>query len=109
FHGPQWRYETQVRVFYSRGKHAYAFIQKQPRPMDVWWLTMFATVWQDGAILLTGNAVDERPGDGEFVIQGAESTNLAAVEALHLGQHARLEAAGKRPQSDSGLEALLKA
>jgi hypothetical protein len=109
FHGPQWRYETQVRVFYSRGKHAYAFIQKQPRPMDVWWLTMFATVWQDGALLLTSNAVDERPGDGEFAIQGVESTNLATVEALHLGQHAKLQAAGNRPQIDGGLEALLQA
>jgi hypothetical protein len=109
FHGPQWRYETQVRVFYSRVKHAYVFMQKQPRPMDVWWLTMFATVWQDGAILLTSNAVDERAGDGEFVIQGVESMNLTAVESLHQGQHARLEAAGKRPDSNGGLGTLLQA
>jgi hypothetical protein len=109
FHGPQWRYETHVRVFHSRAKHAYAFMQKQPRPMDVWWLTMFATVWQDGAILLTSNAVDEQPGDGEFVIQGVESMDLAAVEVLHLAQHAKLHAAGKRPDSDGGLINLLHA
>src|SRR5262245_58614484 len=29
FHGSQWRYETRVRVFYSRAKRAYAFVQKQ--------------------------------------------------------------------------------
>ena len=50
FHGPHWRYDTQVRVFYSRTKRVFAFVQKQPRPMDVWWLTMFATCWQDGGI-----------------------------------------------------------
>src|SRR5262249_14951483 len=80
FHGPQWRYEVAVRAFYSRSKSSYAFVQKQPRPINVWWLTMFATCWQDGGILLTSNAVDEPPDDGDYVVQGMESTDLAAVE-----------------------------
>jgi hypothetical protein len=109
FHGPQWRYEALVRTFYSRSKQAYAFVQKQPRPMDVWWLTMFATCWQDDGILLTSNAVDEPPGEGDYIVQGMESMDLAAVEELHLGQRAKLQSAGKRPETDGRLETLLKA
>jgi hypothetical protein len=109
FHGPSWQYETRVRTFHSKVKQTFAFVQKQPRPMDVWWLTMFATCWQDSDLLLTSNAVDEAPAEGEYVVQGMESTNLAAVEELHLGQMARLEAAGKRPDRDGGLATLLKA
>jgi hypothetical protein len=109
FHGPAWRYETRVRAFYSRAKLTFAFVQRQPRPMDVWWLTMFATCWQDGDLVLTSNAVDEAPIAGEYVVQGMESTNLAAVEELHLGQKARMEGAGKRPDRDGSLATLLKA
>jgi hypothetical protein len=108
FHGPQWRYDTQVRVFYSRSKRVFAFVQKQPRPMDVWWLTMFATCWQDGGILLTNNATDEPPGEGEYIVQGMETFDLAAAEELHLGEQTRLEGTGKRADTDGSLEALLK-
>jgi hypothetical protein len=77
--------------------------------MDVWWLTMFATVWQDGGMLLTSNATDEAPGDGEFVVQGMESMDLAAVAELHGGQQARMEAAGKKPDRDGTMDTLLRA
>jgi hypothetical protein len=109
FHGPEWRFETQVRAFHARGKQTFAFVQRQPRPMAVWWLTSFATVWQDGGLLLTSNGVDEAPGEGDYVVQGLESTDLAAVEGLHLAHKARLEAAGKRPDQDGSLATLLKA
>ena len=110
FHGPLWRYETRVRAFYAKAKQTYAFVQKLPRPLDVWWLTMFATSWQDGGLLVTSNGSDEAPGDdGEFVVQGMESMDLAAVEELHLGQKARLEATGQRPERDGRFETLLKA
>jgi hypothetical protein len=109
FHGPLWRYETRVRAFYAKAKQAYAFVQKQPRPLDVWWLTIFATCWQDGGLLVTSNANDEAPGDGEFVVQGMESMDLAAVEELHLGHKVRLEAAGRRPERDGRFDTLLKA
>jgi hypothetical protein len=109
FHGPQWRYEVSVRAFYSRSKETYALVQRQPRPIHVWWLTMFATCWQDGGILLTSNAVDEPPDEGDYVVQGMESTDLAAVEELHLGQFTKLRSAGKRPEADGRLETLLKA
>jgi hypothetical protein len=109
FHGPDWRYETRVRAFFSRTKQTFCFVQQQPRPMDVWWLTMFATCWQDGGLLLTGNAMDEAPGEGDYVVQGMESTDLAAVEALHMGLRDRLQAAGRRPDPDGSLETLLRA
>ncbi|HJZ92617.1 MAG TPA: hypothetical protein VKE40_17205 [Gemmataceae bacterium] len=109
FHGPHWRYETRVRTFYSRTRQTYAFVQKQPRPMDVWWLTMFATCWQDGGLLLTSNAVDEPPDGSDYVVQGMESLDLAVVEELHLGQKQRLQSAGKRPDPDGSLETILRA
>jgi hypothetical protein len=109
FHGPEWRFETRVRVFHSRAKQTFVFIQRQPRPMDVWWLTSFATCWRDGGLLLTSNAVDEAPGEGDYVVQGIESIDLAAVEELHLGQKARLEAGGRKPDRDGSLGTLLKA
>jgi hypothetical protein len=109
FHGSDWRYETKVRAFYSRAKQTYAFVQKLPRPLDVWWLTMFATVWRDGGLLLTGNGQDEAPGEGEYVVQGMESMDLTAVEALHAGQRDRLTAAGQKPETDGQFETLLAA
>jgi hypothetical protein len=109
FHGSQWRYETAVRVFYSRAKQAYVFVQRQPRPLDVWWLTMFATCWQDGGILLTSNAVDEPPGEGESVVQGMESHNLAMVEELHRDRDATLRSEGRRPYADGRIDTLLAA
>jgi hypothetical protein len=107
--GPNWRYETPVRVFYSRTEQTFIFIQKQPRPMDVWWLTIFATCWQDGGLLLTNNQVDEAPEDGHYVLQGMESTDLAAVAELHRGQRDRIQAAGKRPIADGHIDTMLKA
>jgi len=109
FHGADWRYETRVRAFHSRAKQTYVFVQKQPRPLDVWWLAMFATCWQDGGLLLTSNAVDEPPDGTDYVVQGMESLDLAAVEELHFGQHERLRATGKRPDPDGSLDTLLKA
>lgn len=109
FHGSDWRYETRVRAFRSRADQGYAFVQKQPRPMDVWWLTMFATCWQDGGILLTSNAVDEPPGTGDHVVQGMESDNLAAVHELHRAQVGRMRSGGRRPDPDGSLDTLLRA
>ncbi|MBO0698464.1 MAG: hypothetical protein J2P46_08725 [Zavarzinella sp.] len=109
FHGPEWRFETGVRAFYSRAKQTFAFVQRQPRPMDIWWLTSFATSWQDGGLLLTSNAVDEAPGEGDYIVQGIESTDLAAVQELHLGHKARLEAGGRKADRDGSLTTLLKA
>ena len=96
FHGQDWRYETKVRACYSRAKQTYAFVQKLPRPLDVWWLTMFATVWRDGGLLLTGNGGDETPDDGEYVVQGLESMDLAAVERVVRGTEVLLEGCGRR-------------
>lgn len=109
FHGPEWRYETRVRAFYSRANQTFAFVQKLPRPLDVWWLTMFATVWRDGGLLLTGNGGDEVPHEGEYVVQGMESMDLAAVEELHRNHRDRQVAAGQRADTDGRLETLLAA
>src|SRR5947208_5847759 len=108
FYGPDWRYVTQVRAFRSAASRTFAFIQKQPRPLDVWWLTMFATCWQDGGILLTNNGADQPPADGDYVVQGMESTDLAPVEELHWGAAAQLRAAGRRPDPDGSLDTLLR-
>jgi hypothetical protein len=108
-YGPAWRYETRMRVFRADGEQTFALVQKQPRPLGVWWLTTYATLWQDGGLLLTSNAVDQAPDDGEFVVQGMESTDLATVEELHLAQVRRARAAGRHPDQDGSLEALLRA
>jgi hypothetical protein len=109
FHGSEWRYETRVRAFYSRNKQTYVFVQKQPPPLDVWWLTMFATVWKDGGLLLTSNAMDEPPGDGDYVVQGIESDRLEIVEQLHLAHVQRLRQQGRQPETDGQLDTLLQA
>jgi len=109
YYGSDWRYETRVRAFRSSDRDTYAFIQQQPRPLDVWWLTMFATCWQDGSLLLTSNAADQPPGDGDYIVQGMESTDLAAVEELHRGEAVRLRAAGRRADPDGSLDTLLRA
>lgn len=109
YHGPDWRYETQVRVFYSRSVRSYAFIQRQPRPLDIWWLTMFATCWTDGSLLLTNNGADEPPGGTDFVVQGMETTDLSAVEELHRREQTKRIAAGMRPDVTGDLETLLAA
>lgn len=108
-YGKDWRYETQVRAFRSAERKTFAFIQKQPRPLDVWWLTMFATCWQDSGLLLTNNGADQPPDTGDYVVQGMESMDLAAVEELHHGEAARLRATGRRPDPDGSLDTLLRA
>lgn len=109
FYGSDWRYETRVRAFRSADRKTYAFVQRQPRPLDVWWLTMFATCWQDGGLLMTNNAVDQPPVEGEYVVQGMESTELRAVEELHQNEVSRRRAAGRRPDPDDSLDNLLRA
>jgi hypothetical protein len=106
-YGSVWRYETRMRIFRAGGR--FAFIQRQPPPLDVWWLTTFATLWQDGGLLVTSNAVDQPPGDGAYVVQGMESTDLAAVGELHLAQIGRMQAAGRRVDPDAPLDRLLRA
>jgi hypothetical protein len=108
-HGPVWRYEIHARVFRSRSKQAYAFIQKQPWPLDSWSLAMFATCWNDGSLLLTSNAAQESPDDGGYVVQGTETSDLAVAEQLHLATCERMKEAGKRPDPEGGLEPLLTA
>jgi hypothetical protein len=108
-YGRDWRYETQVRAFWSAGRKTFAFLQKQPRPLDVWWLTMFATCWADGGMLLTSNGADQPPDASDYVVQGMESMDLAAVEELHHGEAARLRATGRRPDPDGSLDTLLRA
>ena len=109
YYGSDWRYATHVRAFRSVSRGTFAFIQRQPRPLDVWWLTTFATGWQNGGLLLTSNATDQPPGDGEYIAQGMETTDLAAVEELHLGETARLRTAGRRADPDGSLDTLLHA
>lgn len=109
FHGSDWRHDFQFRVFWSRAKQTFAFLQKQPRPLDVWWLVSFATCWTDGGLLLTNNGSNEEPGEGDYIIQGIESDDLAAVESLHMSTRDRLVASGKRIERDGGLETLLTA
>lgn len=108
-HGPVWRYEIHARVFHSRAKQVYAFIQKQPWPLDSWSLAMFATCWNDGSLLLTSNAAQESPDDGGYVVQGTETSDLAVAEQLHLTSCERVKASGKRPDREGGLEPLLTA
>jgi hypothetical protein len=108
-HGSDWRYDVPLRVFYSRAKQTYALVQQQPPPMDVWWLTMFATCWTDGGLLLTNNAVNEPTEDGDYVVQGMESNDLAAIEQLHFATRDRMRSEGKRPETDGSLETLLTA
>lgn len=109
YHGPSWRYETQVRAFFSRAEQSYVFLQKQPKPLDVWWVVMFATCWNDGGLLLTSNGADEPPGNGDYIVQGMESTDLRAVQELHLSQRDRQLKMGKRTEQDRSLETLLNA
>lgn len=108
-YGSDWRYEVRVRVFHSARRAAFAFVQRQPAPLDVWWLTVFATCWQDGGLLLTNNGIDQPPDTSDFVAQGMESLDLAAVEELHDGEAARLRATGRRPTTDGSLDTLLGA
>jgi len=109
YYGYHWRYETHVRALRATRRSTFAFVQKLPPPLDVWWLTTFATCWQDGSLLLTSNAADQPPGDGAYVVQGMESTDLGPVEELHLAETARLSAAGRRPDPDGSLDTLLRA
>ena len=110
FHGPEWRFETRaVRVFHAA------------RQADVRFHPTAAAA--DGRLvadfvrhLLAGRRApaDEQcrgraPGEGDYVVQGIESIDLAAVEELHLGQKARLEAGGRKPDRDGSLGTLLKA
>jgi hypothetical protein len=108
-YGRDWRHDSQVRAFWSAERKTFAFIQRQPRPLDVWWLTMFATCWQDGGLLLTTNGADQPPDTSDYVVQGMESTNLAAVEELHRGEVVRLRETGRRPDPDGSLDTLLRA
>ncbi|HEX3149904.1 MAG TPA: hypothetical protein VHR66_17640 [Gemmataceae bacterium] len=108
FHGPEWQFQSDMRVFRSTRTRTFAIVQRQPRPLDVWWLTLFATCWQDSTLLMTSNGVDQPPGDGEYVLQGMESLNLSAVEELHRGEVARLQAAGRRVDPDGSLDVLLR-
>src|SRR5262249_31557763 len=108
-HGPVWRYEIHARVFRSRSKQLYAFIQQQPWPLDSWSLAMFATCWNDGRLLLTSNATQESPDDGPYVVQGTETTDLAAVEQFHVGTREKMKEAGKRSDPDGSLETLVTA
>jgi hypothetical protein len=109
FYGSDWRYETRVRAFRSADRRTFAFVQRQPRPLDVWWMTSFATCWLDGGLLLTSNVVDQPPVDGPFIVQGMESTDLAPVEELHWASAAQLRAAGRRVDPDGSLDTLLRA
>lgn len=109
YYGSDWRYETQVRAFRSADRQTFAFVQRQPRPMDVWWLTIFATCWRDGGILMTNNAANQPPDNGDYVIQGIETTDLAAVEELHRREAALLLTTGRRPDPDGSLDTLLRA
>ncbi len=109
YHGPNWRYETQVQAFFSRTNQTYIFIQKQPKPLDVWWVVVFATSWNNGGLLLTSNGADEPPGDGDYIVQGMESDDLRAVEELHLAQRDRLLKEGRHTERDQSLETLLTA
>ena len=108
-YGHDWRYETQVRAFRSAERKTFAFIQKQPRPLDVWWLTVFATCWTDGGVLVTNNGADQPPDTADYVVQGMESMDLAAVEELHRGEAVRLRATGRRADPDGSLDTLLRA
>lgn len=109
FYGSDWRFEARVRAFWAADRKTFAFMQKQPRPLDVWWLTTFATCWQDGGLLLTSNGEDQPPDSGDFVVQGMESTDLAAVEELHQNEAARHRAGGRRPDPSGTLDTLLAA
>jgi hypothetical protein len=108
FHGSDWHYEFRVRVFYSRSKKAYAFVQRQPSPMNVWCLVMFATVFAEDKLLLTSNTMNESAQDEAYMIQGLESENLAAVEEMHLAHCDRLKHSGHRPDPEGTLETLLQ-
>lgn len=109
YYGSDWRYQTQVRAFWAADRQTFAFVQRQPRPLDVWWLTIFATCWRDGGILLTNNATDQPPDTGDYVVQGIETTDLAAVEELHRREAALLQTIGRRPDPDGSLDTLLGA
>jgi len=109
FYGSDWRYETQVRAFRSADRQTYAFLQRQPRPLDVWSLVMFATCWRDGGILLTNNAADQPPDTSDYVVQGMETADLGAVDELHRREVAQLRATGRRPDPDGSLDTLLRA
>lgn len=109
FYGAEWRYEVHVRAYRSADREVFAFVQKQPRPLDVWWLVIFATTWHDGGLLLTNNGSDQPPDAGDYVTQGMESTGLAPVEELHRREVVRLRTGGRRPQTDGRLDTLLQA
>jgi hypothetical protein len=109
FYGSDWRYETQVRAFRSADRQTYAFVQRQPRPLDIWSLVMFATCWRDGGILLTNNAADQPPDTSDYVVQGMETTDLAVVEELHRREATQLRTTGRRPDGDGSLDTLLRA
>jgi len=109
FYGSEWRYEVEVRAFRSANREAYAFVQKQPRPLDVWWLIVFATCWRDGGLLLTNNGADQPPDASDYVTQGMESMDLAAVEQLHRREVVQLRTTGRRPETDGSLDTLLRA
>src|SRR3954447_4041983 len=109
FYGSEWRYEVQVRVFRSANRDVFAFIQKQPRPLDVWWLVVLATCWRDGGLLLTNNGSDTPPDTSDYVTQGMETTDLAALEELHGREVVQLRTTGRRPETDGSVETLLRA
>ena len=108
FYGAEWRYEVHVRAYRSADREVFAFVQKQPRPLDVWWLVIFATTWHDGGLLLTNNGSDQPPDAGDYVTQGMESTDLAG-RGIALGEVVRLRTGGRRAAADGRLDTLLQA
>ena len=106
----QWRVEGPFRVFHSMQKQVHVLVQKMPDPWSVWREVTFITRLFDGGLVLTRN-VPVRPSEEESpVIQhGVESTDLAEVEQHHLETVEKLRRGGRRADSDSSLEGLLRA
>ena len=109
FHGADWLYESRVRGYYSRASRTYAFIHKLDRPVNLWWLTKFATCWTDGGLLVTNNMVARRLEELDYLAQGMETTDMAALEEVHKKEMSLQIAGGKRAEAMGDLSTLLTA
>ncbi|MCE9532276.1 MAG: hypothetical protein K8T89_14320 [Planctomycetes bacterium] len=110
FASSEWSQYMPLRVFRNEYKNCYAFMQRAPAPFYFWPGAVFATCFADGGLLLSDNNLDAAPNpDDEVIRQGLVTLNLADVEELHLATMAALNRAGRKPDSDLGMETLLQA
>ena len=105
----RWVEFHRVRVFHSRQKRRYGFVQKGHPPFDVWLIASFATCLNDGGLAVTSNVELEEPVNRtDYVHFGKPTHDLAELEEVHEKILARMRETQPWPDADQSLENLLR-